>query len=192
MSTQSLAAACASTRAVLASIRPDQLDAPTPCASWTVRALISHFVSTPRWAASAVQAGHEVPAADLDDPAGDLPASDLLASYDEAVQAALDAFGTAGALEKTVRLSFGELPGRALLGIITMEQFTHGWDLARATGQRTDLDPELAGDLLAQARATVTDAFRGPDGAAFFGPVVEAPPGAGPADQLAAFLGRSG
>jgi uncharacterized protein (TIGR03086 family) len=187
MSTQSLAAACASTRAVLASVRPDQLDAPTPCASWTVRALISHFVSTPRWAATAVESGREVPAADVDDAAGD-----FLASYDEAVRAALDAFGTAGALEKTVKLSFGELPGGALLGIITMEQFTHGWDLARATGQRTDLDPELAGELLAQARATVTDAFRGPDGAAFFGPVAEPPPGAGPADQLAAFLGRSG
>jgi len=37
--------------------------------------------------------------------------------------------------------------------------------------------------------ATV-NAFRGPEGQAPFGPVAGAPAGSGPADQLAAFLGR--
>jgi hypothetical protein len=32
-------------------------------------------------------------------------------------------------------------PGAALLGLAATEQFTHGWDLARAIGQHTDLDP---------------------------------------------------
>ena len=72
-----------------------------------------------------------------------------------------------------------------------MEQFTHGWDLARATGQPTDLDPGLAAGLLSQARLAIPDAYRGPDGQALFGPAREAPAGAGPADQLAAFLGRA-
>lgn len=71
------------------------------------------------------------------------------------------------------------------------EQFTHGWDLARAAGQHTDLDPELAAELLGVARLAITDDFRGPDGQALFGPVREAPAGASPADQLAAFLGRA-
>jgi hypothetical protein len=48
----------------------------------------------------------------------------------------------------------------------------------------------LASWLLGRARLTVTEAYRGPDGQALFGPAVEAPAGAGPADQLAAFLGR--
>ena len=30
-----------------------------------------------------------------------------------------------------------------------MDTFQHGWDLAKATGQDTDLDPELAAGLLA-------------------------------------------
>jgi hypothetical protein len=36
----------------------------------------------------------------------------------------------------------------------------------------------------------ITDAYRGPDGAALFGPALEPPANAGPAGQLAAFLGR--
>jgi uncharacterized protein (TIGR03086 family) len=85
----------------------------------------------------------------------------------------------------------GELTGAALMGIASTDQFTHGWDLARAIGHHTDLDPELAGELLAQARDTIGDAYRGRDGVALFGPKVEAPSGACPADRLAAFLGRS-
>jgi len=94
-------------------------------------------------------------------------------------------------LEKTVRLPFGEFPGAVLLGLATMEQFTHGWDLARAIGHHTDLDPSLATALLGQARLAVSDAFRGAEGEALFGPARQAPAGASEADQLAAFLGRS-
>jgi len=71
-----------------------------------------------------------------------------------------------------------------------LDQFTHGWDLARAIGYPTDLDPDLAAQLLDQARMAITDAYRGPDGEAPFGPAAQAPAGAGPADQLAAYLGR--
>lgn len=77
-----------------------------------------------------------------------------------------------------------------MLGLATMEQFTHGWDLARAIGRPADLDPGLAAGLLSLARLAVADAFRGPDGQALFGSARGAPAGAGPADELAAFLGR--
>ena len=38
-----------STLAILTKVQPADLDAPTPCASWNVRALINHFVGTARW-----------------------------------------------------------------------------------------------------------------------------------------------
>jgi hypothetical protein len=41
-----------------------------------------------------------------------------------------------------------------------------------------------------QVRLVITDAYRGPDGQALFGPAREAPAGAGVAGQLAALLGR--
>jgi uncharacterized protein (TIGR03086 family) len=106
-------------------------------------------------------------------------------------QIAVAAFEADGALARTVRLPFGEFPGAVLLDLAATEQFTHGWDLARALGHPADLEPALASVLLSHARLAITDAYRGPDGQALFGPAVAAPEGAGPASQLAAFLGRS-
>jgi hypothetical protein len=57
--------------------------------------------------------------------------------------------------------------------------------------EKPDRDPGLASGLLSQARLAITDAYRGPDGQ---GPLPTRPRGscrAGPADQLAAFLGRA-
>jgi uncharacterized protein (TIGR03086 family) len=176
--------AFASTRAVLATVGPDQLDAPTPCASWDVRALINHFVDSARWAGATLGTGDQ--AVDADD-----ADRDFLVRYDESTALALAAFEAEGALEKAVRLPFGEFTGAALMGMAITDQFTHGWDLARAIGHHTDLDPELADELLAQTRDTIVEEYRGPDGVALFGPIVQAPPGAHAADRLAAFLGRT-
>ena len=171
------------TLAVLTKVEPKDLDAPTPCASWDVRALVNHFVGTARWWAATI-AGHD-DVADVDYAAGD-----FVAEYEQSIRIAVAAFSADGALDRTVRLPFGEFPGAVLLNLATMEQFTHGWDLARATGQPTDLDPGLAAGLLSQARLAIADAYRGPDGQALFGPAGAVPAGAGPADQLAAYLGR--
>ena len=92
--------------------------------------------------------------------------------------------------EKNVKLPFGEFPGRAFLGLATNDTFTHGWDLAKATGQSTDLAPDLAAALLAGAKQAISPAFRGPEGAPF-GTEQEAPAGSTNADKLAAFLGRT-
>ena len=89
-----------------------------------------------------------------------------------------------------VDLPFGTMPASVLVGIATTDTFTHAWDIAKATGQSTDLDPEFAAELLARAQATIPDAMRGDDGVAMFGPKREASADASTADQLAAFLGR--
>src|SRR5580658_9712833 len=65
-----------STLAILAKVRSDDLAAPTPCMSWDVRALISHFVGTARWWAAAI-AGEDA-AVDADYAAGD-----FVAAYEE-------------------------------------------------------------------------------------------------------------
>jgi len=179
--TRWLRSAFASTRAVLAVVEPDQLDAPTPCASWDVRALIDHVIGSARWAAATIGAGGE--ATDGDD--------GFLARYDASIAVAITAFEADGVGGRSVHLPFGEFSGAELLSLAATDQFVHGWDLARAIGHHTDLDPDLADDLLAQARVSILDSYRGPDGVALFGPATTAPPGAHPADRLAAFLGRS-
>jgi hypothetical protein len=102
-----------------------------------------------------------------------------MAASEEGVPIAVTAFGADGALAKTTRLPFGEFPGTVLRDLAPMEQFTHGWDPARATGRPADLDPGPTAGLLTQAKLTVTDARRGPDCQALFGPAREAPAGAG-------------
>jgi uncharacterized protein (TIGR03086 family) len=172
-----------STRAILAQVRPGDLDAATPCASWDVSALVNHFVGTARWWAGIVTgagAGGEV----------DYAAGNFVSAYEESIAIATSAFATEAVLAETFRTDLGEFTGAALLGLAATEQFTHGWDLARAIGHHTDLDAELAGELLMGARLAVSDAFRGPDGVALFGPATQAPVGASPSDELAAFLGR--
>jgi uncharacterized protein (TIGR03086 family) len=177
-----------STLAVLAKVDPGRLDAPTPCASWNVGALINHFVGTTRWWSSFLAGDGQAAGADY--AAVNYAAGDYVAAYEENIRVTVAAFAAHGAGGRTVRLPFGEFPGDVVLGMAATEGFTHGWDLARAIGYPADLDPGLAAGLLGQARLVTTDAFRGPDGQAPFGPAVPAPAGAGAADQLAAFLGR--
>jgi len=90
-----------------------------------------------------------------------------------------------------MHLPFGDMPGSAFVGIAATDTFTHGWDLAKATGQPTDLAPDLAAGLLGGVRTSIPDSFRGPDGKAPFGAEQVAPAGSSNADQLAAFLGRT-
>jgi uncharacterized protein (TIGR03086 family) len=182
-SVEPLGRAFASTRAVLAQVQPAQLDAATPCASWDVRALIEHFIGSARWAGAAVGGGM---ATDQD-----RAAADFVAAYDQGIKDTLAAFGTAGALAKAVTLPLGEFSGAELMWLAVNDQFVHGWDLARAIGYDTDLDPGLADELLVRGQTWITDAYREPDGAGLFGPPVKAPAGGSPADRLAAFLGRS-
>jgi uncharacterized protein (TIGR03086 family) len=82
------------------------------------------------------------------------------------------------------------MPAPAFMGLATTDTFQHAWDVAKATGQSTDLAPEMAETLLAASQASISDAFRGPEGA----PFATAQPSdddACAADRLAAFLGRS-
>jgi uncharacterized protein (TIGR03086 family) len=185
MSTETLERAFGVATQVLAGVTPDQLDLPTPCASWDVRALVNHLVGGSFFFAAATEAG-EAPAGGE---APDFASGDFVTSYAEGSTQALAAFGAPGALEKIVKLPFGEFPGAGFMGIATVDTFAHAWDLAKATGQSTDLDPELAGQLLEQSKVAISDGFRG-DEPMPFGPKQEAGAGASAADELAAFLGR--
>jgi uncharacterized protein (TIGR03086 family) len=188
MSAELLARGLASTQSVLARVAPEQLDAPTPCASWTVRDLINHIVGGTTFFAVTAETGGPFEGGGGDAP--DFTTGDFVVAFAEGAARAVRAFSAEGAMEKTMRLPFGELPGSVFVSIAAGDTFAHGWDLAKATGQSTDLDPELAAELLANARTILNDSLRGPDGEAPFGPEREAPPGASSADRLAAFLGR--
>jgi uncharacterized protein (TIGR03086 family) len=168
---------------VLAATRADQLDEPTPCQSWKVRDIINHIIGSHAFFVAGVD-GTSPGGGDRDAAAGD-----FLGAFDVAAAATVAAFQREGVMGATLTTPIGQLPGAAFMGLATTDTFVHGWDLAKATGQSTDLEPELAASLLETSRKAIPESFRGPEGAAF-GPERPAPAGASKADELAAFLGR--
>jgi uncharacterized protein (TIGR03086 family) len=170
---------------VLDGVGPADLARSTPCASWKVSDLVNHMVGGQFFFATAVRG--EQPSSEQKD----YSAGDFVGEFDRGSKASVAAFSEEGAMERTVHLPFGDLPVAVFVGIASTDTFIHGWDLAKATGQPTDLEPELAAALLAQVGPFLPETFRGPEGKALFGPVQVAPEGASNADRLAAFLGRT-
>lgn len=186
MSTEALEKAFASTRSVLVNVGPEQLDEPTPCASWKVRDLLNHIVGGPFYQTSMIDpVGHPM----VED-RPDYASGDFVSEFDRGSELALAAFGTGGAMDRTVKAPFGEVPGSIFVWIVSVDSFAHGWDLAKATGQPTDLDPALAQQLLEVSKLALTDELRGADGEKPFAPLIEVSEDLPAADQLAGFLGR--
>jgi uncharacterized protein (TIGR03086 family) len=184
VTTELLEQAIASTREVLVGVSKEQLGDATPCSAWKVSDLINHIVGGQYFFEAGAQGAP---------PAGgdtDFSAAGFVSAFDEAAERCLAAFRADGVMEKMLTLPFGQMPGSAFVGLAATDTFTHGWDLAKATGQNTDLAPELAGQLLVGAKQSISPAFRSPEGTVF-GPEQSAPAGASNADQLAAFLGRT-
>jgi uncharacterized protein (TIGR03086 family) len=187
MASEPLQQAFADTRQILANVTPDQLDLPSPCASWKVRDVINHIVGGSQWFGASVAAGT---APEFDEAEMSRFADgDYMAEFDKGVAATVAAFDAPGAQEKMVTLPFGTMPGGAFMGLAMTDTFTHGWDVAKATGQSTDIDPALAEQLLAGSKMAIQDEIRG-DEPMPFGPEQQAPADATAADRLAAFLGR--
>jgi uncharacterized protein (TIGR03086 family) len=184
MSVEPLEQAIQSTRAVLSQVDQGDLGRSTPCASWKVSDLVNHIVGGQYFFVTVVNG--DQPGAPQDFAAGD-----FLAEFDRASAASVAAFGQAGAMERTLHLPFGDLPGAVFCGIASTDTFVHGWDLAKSLGQKTDLEPDLAAMLLTQVGPFLPESFRGPEGEALFAPEKQAPADASNADKLAAFLGRT-
>ena len=161
---------------VLVNVTSDQLSSPTPCPEWDVKALIDHVITGNRRVVE--RAGGNVPP---------LP-EDLGAAHRASAKAAQETFAEPQALTRTYQLPIGELPGTAFIGLRTGDLFAHAWDLAIATGQPTDFDPELAEYVLAFSKQTMSPALRG-DGRPF-GEEQACGDERPAVDRVAAFLGR--
>ncbi|WP_214323808.1 TIGR03086 family metal-binding protein [Nonomuraea sediminis] len=174
--------AIAMTAGIVKGITDDRLAAPTPCPEWDVRTELNHLVG-----------GMRIFAAELTgtDPAGahedDWLGGDPHAAF--AVAADLDraAWHRPGALETTVRLGFGAVPGPMAALIHLTEVLVHGVDLAVATDQEHLVDEQACEHLLTTMRGMDFDAFRRPG---MFAAEAPAPAGAPAHRRLLAFLGR--
>lgn len=167
---------------LVARVGSDQWDAPTPCTAWTVRDLVNHLTSEARWTPPLL-AGRtlEEVGEEFD---GDLLGEDPVRAHADAVDAAVEAVGRVD-LDRTVHLSFGEVPARIYLEQLFTDHLVHTWDLARAIGA----DEELPDDLVVACLAIVApqeDEYRA---AGLIGPRV-ATDRTDPQSRLLAMLGR--
>lgn len=130
------AKATANTRTLLASIKPEQWSAQTPCTDWDVRQLVNHMVSGAR-NVSSIMGGHGP------QNFGEVLGNDPLSAFDDAVKHAVAAFNEPGAMSKTVATRRGDQVGGAYALGQVQEMLVHGWDIAKAIGADTTLDPEV-------------------------------------------------
>lgn len=153
---------------VLAAVPAERLSDPTPCSDWDVAALVAHVVAAPRNFVTMSSGGKP----DWSPPP--LP-DDWTAQFRSAADQLLRMWdGT------------GESASAQAVDWHTAEFAVHTWDLVRATGQSTDLDPEVAQRGLDFMSAALKPDNRG----AAFGPAVTLPEDAPVYDRLAAFAGR--
>ena len=179
-------------RRIVDGVTPDQYAGPTPCPKWNTRELLNHFIGSSLMMASAGggAAAESMSGTEAVAGMGDLVGDDPSAAYRAASERAKAAFSAPGALGEMWKLPFGEVPGAVALNIHLMETMTHGWDIAKSTGQLDRLDNDLAEQALPVVMMAFSEAPRSDAGEPFKPQVVVA--GDAPAyERLAAFMGRN-
>lgn len=155
---------------VLAAIRQDQLQDPTPCPDWDVAHLAGHVLGAPGRFAEAARGGQPDWSAPPE-PVTEGWAAQFRTAADDLIHLWHQAGDTADA---------GSADWQ------TAELAVHTWDLVRATGQRMPLDPEVAERGYAFMSRSLTPENRG----RAFGPEISMSGDVGPYDRLAALAGR--
>ncbi|WP_040805525.1 TIGR03086 family metal-binding protein [Nocardia concava] len=168
--------------ALVAGIGVEQLAQPSLCPGWDIGFELNHLVG-----------GLRIFAAELTgtDPGGDHHddwlGADHRAAFATAAELDRAAWSRPGALDTTIRLGFGEVPGPMAALIHLTEIVVHGIDLAVLAGQQHVIDEEQAEHLLTVMRSMDFDAFRRPG---MFCPERPVPADAAPHRRLLGFLGR--
>jgi uncharacterized protein (TIGR03086 family) len=186
--TETMRKVVSETKRVVDGIQPDQLTNATPCSDWDVRGVLNHITGGATMFAICVEDGSI-----SDEELGRLTGTDLLgddykAAFGAAADRAVAAFDAPGVDAKTVKLPFGEMPAGVALGIAVFDVTTHALDLAQATGQSKDLDPEVLEAAWTNAQMMLSPELRS---TGIFAPQQDIGPEAPLADRLMAFTGRT-
>ncbi|MGH9126782.1 MAG: TIGR03086 family metal-binding protein [Acidimicrobiales bacterium] len=170
---------------LVAGVSDDQLPDPTPCQN-TVADLLEHV--------NGFSLGFSAAAAKTEPPSGasSSDGSGLGTDWRTRIPAQLDALAAAWRAEDAwsgmTKVGGLELPGEVAAAVAINEVLVHGWDLARATGQRLDPDPAMVETAYPFVEGVAT---RSPDGSpGLFGPVVAIPDDAPRFEQLLGLAGR--
>ena len=162
---------------------------PTPCSEWDVRALLNHLIGVLEFTSGCIVGSPpDIRPNEADSSrVGETDVTVLAQSYREEVARLLELCRQPGALERIAATPFGDMPiGQILMGTL-LDQFVHGWDLAKATGQDTTLDADVTEFAYGMLTSGFADMGRE---AGFIGPEIAVPDDAGLQDRLIAYMGR--
>ena len=169
------------TAKLVAGLTPAELDAPSPCAGWDVRATLNHLLGA-TWMFTLVNQGH---AADED--AGDVIGDDASLAVTAAAKENLASWRQPGAFDGDRSYFFGTFPAAGAAMLNLGEVVVHNWDVAKATGQEVVIDPAVGQMIYDWGVSIPLDDFR--DHGAF-GPEVAVSVSAPIVDRLVGLLGR--
>jgi uncharacterized protein (TIGR03086 family) len=133
-----LTSAMTSAAEVIGAVTEDQLALPTPCSEFDVRALAAHLMSAPPTIASLGRGEDYGTTAEKA-----VPFDEWRAYWAATSAEARDAWADDALLGKVVALPWAEIPGAAVLAQFTGEIVVHTWDLATATDQWGEWQPEV-------------------------------------------------
>jgi uncharacterized protein (TIGR03086 family) len=170
---------------LISRVEPTDLDRPTPCSEYEVRALLGHLVATVDRARRIGEGGDP---RTMPTSVTGVPDDGWSAAFAAAVDKMTPVWADDALLDRPVTVPWGTVPGRAALWGYVNEALVHGWDLAVATGQDAEADADLAEAALAGAQAKIPADRRG--GPIPFAEVVEPAPDAGPTKRLANWSGH--
>ena len=172
---------------IVAGIKQEQLQAPTPCTEWNVQVLLNHLIGGAENFAKAMS-GAPVSTGDTgSSQSSETNVANLTQGYRAAITSALEAPRAPGAIAKKINTPIGEMAAGEFLALNFMDHFVHGWDLAKATGQDANLDPALAEICYAMFVPDMTDMGRAHG---VFGPAVAVADNASTPDKLLGSMGR--
>ena len=175
---------------LVARVGDDELGGPTPCPAYTLGDLIEHVGVLALAFRAAAEKDTASPYVNQT-PSGD--AARLPADWRERIPADLAALAQAWAKPDAwtgmTRIAEQDAPAEMVGVTVADELVVHGWDVARATGQPYQPEPELV-----DAARTFLGMFASPDAPAGpevpFGPSRVLPGGAPALDQVLALAGR--
>ena len=169
--------------AVMRQVKTDDMNKPTPCSEWDVRALMNHIVSETAWVEPLLQ-GKTVDevGSSLD---GDMLGTDPHESWHAYMIRSMNAANLADP-EATAHLSYGNKSVKAYLDEVGGDIIIHAWDLAKGVDTMFIIDEDTCSAVMRGTRDVMPLGRQG----GLIADVVPVKDSAGPMEKLLALYGR--
>jgi uncharacterized protein (TIGR03086 family) len=169
---------------VVSGVTPEQLDGPTPCTDWDVRALMNHLILWTSYSLERRAHGESVPEELMSTDFAAAP--DFAAAYRAQLDRALAAWADPAAWDRKLDVMGTPMASADVAAMNLMDMVLHAWDLAVATGQAYTL-PDASAEAVARAVEANAGLFRQYQG---FAAPVAVPQDASALDRALAASGR--